>query len=90
MPRERYTVGVMVKVKISFQGQTVDFDLNRDSPFQTVIDAACTQLNAPGAKTDYSLQLDSTGQHISPQVRFSGLCSLRLAVTVYIFAFQLP
>lgn len=59
----------MVKVKINWQGQVVDFDLNRDLPLQTIVDAICTQLNVAPPKTDYSLQVDGAPQHISQQVR---------------------
>ena len=60
----------MVKVKINYKGQVVDFDLNRDLPLQTIIDAICTQLNVPPPKTDYSLQVDGAPNHISAAVRF--------------------
>jgi hypothetical protein len=59
----------MVKVKVTFLGQTIDFDLNRDQPLQQVVDQLCSQLNAPGNRSEYVLQLDSTKQYISAPVR---------------------
>jgi predicted alpha/beta hydrolase family esterase len=69
----------MVKVKISWQGQTVDFDLNRDLPLPTIIDAICTQLNVAPPKSDYSLQVDNAPQHISQQVRRKKIFRVLLA-----------
>lgn len=77
----------MVKVKISWQGQTVDFDLNRDLPLQSIIDAICTQLNVAPPKSDYSLQVDGAPQHISAQVRFRFGFSFVTAFSLHFISF---
>lgn len=57
-----------VKVKIFYEGTTIDYDLNREADLNAIIEVACLNMSIKGPKTDYVLQMDSTKEYLTPSV----------------------
>lgn len=59
----------MVKIKVTYNNNTIDYDLNRDSPLPTTISGLCTTLGVTDNANDCMLQNTATFYYITQAVR---------------------
>lgn len=57
-----------VKVKIQYEGTTLDYEMNREADINSIIEILCLTIGVKGNKSDYVLQMDSTKEYLTSQV----------------------